>query len=151
MKIISLSICLITLALASTGCGPSRVKDIDGHTLPAVGAEARLVEKQGWVAKDEAAVAELMMTPKIDLRTFASPEEFGRAIDRILQERATQMIRQGKVFRVTPGTKVRVVGYLNDDRLPMRDSDRSAAYAKIAVMDGTLRREGFTVAGGIAE
>jgi hypothetical protein len=91
-------------------------------------------------------LAELMTPPRLDLRT-STPAD----LDRALQAQAVQLIQQGKVFQVAPGTKLRVLGYLNADRLPMQGSDGIAAYAKVEVAVGTARREGFTVADGIAE
>ena len=147
-------LCLIATLFASTGCGPSGVKDMDGRPLPAVGAEARFVEKHGWLAKDEAALAELMTPPKIDLRTM-SPQQAGQRLDAALAQNAARLIKEGKAIQVPPGSKVRILGYYTGDSRsirPLAPDESSAAWVKVEVLEGQSRQKtGFTTADGVAK
>lgn len=139
---------VVLLATVLVGCSDKPMKDLSGRTLPAVGAEARLIEKHGWVAMNEQAMRELIKPPVIPLNTPKAVT--GESLDRALVESAKRLIHDDKVVEVTPGVKVRIAGYLNADLQPLADSANPACIAKVEILEGPARgKVGFTVADGI--
>ena len=140
----------VSLLLASllTGCSGEPMKDLSGRALPAVGAEARLIEKHGWIATSEQAMRELIRPPSIPKNT---PKALMlEAINQALEENAKRLIDAGKVVQVTSGIKVRIAGYLTADLLRLDDLTHPASYAKIEILEGPKTgMVGFTVADGI--
>jgi hypothetical protein len=67
---------IASLAFFIAGFSQS-ITDEQGRNLPAQGATAHLIEKHGWLATTEAAAAELMTPPKINLLAV-SPEQAGK-------------------------------------------------------------------------
>jgi hypothetical protein len=139
---------VFVLAIVLFGCSGEPMKDFSGRTLPAVGAEARLIEKHGWVATSEQAMRELIKPPSIPLGT--SKAVVLDAIDRALEENAKRLIGSGKVIQVTPGIKVRIAGYLNADLQPLADNTLPACFGKVEILEGPAKGKiGYAVADGI--
>lgn len=142
---------LLSVALLATvlvGCSGEPITDLSGRTLPAEGAEARLIEKHGWVATSEQAMRDLIKPPSIPLNTPKAV--MLQSIDRAMGENARRLIETGKLLQVTPGIKVRIAGYLNADLLPLNDAANPACYAKVEILEGPAQgKVGFTVADGI--
>lgn len=139
---------VVLLAAVLVGCSDKPIKDLSGRTIPAVGAEARLIEKHGWVAVSEQAMRELIKPPSIPLNTPKAV--MGQSLDRALEENAQRLIGAGTVLQVTPGVKVRIAEYLNADLQPLADSAFPACFAKVEILEGPARgKVGFTVADGI--
>jgi len=136
------------LATVLVGCSGEPIKDLDGRTLPTVGAEARLIEKHGWVATSEQTMRDLIKPPSIPLNTPKAVRF--QSIDRATGENARRLIEAGELLQVTPGVKARIAGYLNADLLPLTDSAKPACFAKVEILEGpTKGRIGYTVADGV--
>jgi hypothetical protein len=142
---------IASLAVFLAGCAQS-ITDEQGRKLPALGATARLIEKHGWLPTTEAAIAELMTPPKINLLAV-SPEQAGKLADEAIAQNAARLMQEGKLIQVPPGSKVRVVGYYAGDSRnirPFSPQDTTATWVKVEVLelDGK-QRTGFTTADGI--
>jgi hypothetical protein len=128
-----------------------QVTDMEGRPLPAEGATVKLIEKHGWLPKDEAAVSELMVLPKIDLQT--DPAAAGRQIDEAVGRNAERLIKEGRLIQVTPGIGVRVLSYYagEDNNIrPLTSEERVASWVQVEILDGDSKQQtGFTTADGI--
>ena len=138
--------------LVLVGCSNS-VSDAQGRKLPAVGQSARLIEKHGWLATTEGSLVELMTPPKINLLAVP-PDRAAQMLDAALEQNATRLKQEGKVMQVSPGSKVRILGYYNGDPShirPLAPQDQNAMWAKVEMLEGEAsRKTGFTTADGVA-
>lgn len=136
------------LGAICVGCSGEPMKDFSGRTLPAVGAEARLIEKHGWVATSEQAMRDLTKPPSIPPNTPKAV--MLQSIDRALVENAKRLIEAGTLLQVTPGVKVRIAGYLNADLKPLYKNDHTPECAKVEILEGPAKGKiGYTVADGV--
>lgn len=143
---------LLCATLLLTCCAQSPIHDLSGKPLPALGKEVRLVEKHGWLPKDEQALAELMTLPKI-ITLEMSDEEARRRISEALAKNAEKLISEGRVLQLKPGTKARLLGYyggkINGYR-PIGQNERTASWLKVEILEGDGKQQtGFTNADGI--
>lgn len=144
---------IASLAVFLAGYSGS-ITDPQGRRLPAQGQTATLTEQHGWLATTEAAIAELMTPPKINLLAV-SPEEAAKMADDALAQNAARLMQEGKVIQVPPGSKVRVVGYYAGDSRnirPLSPQENMATWVKVEVLEGEAsQKTGFTTADGVAE
>ena len=144
---------IASLAVFLAGCSYS-ITDEQGRKLPALGATARLIEKHGWLATTEAAAAELVTPPKIDLLAVP-PERAAQLLDEALAQNAARLMREGKVIQVPPVSNVRVVGYYAGDSRnirPLSPKESTATWVRVEVLEGGANQKtGFTTADGVAE
>ncbi len=142
-----------SVALLLAGCSNS-VRDAQGRKLPAVGQSARLIEKHGWLATTESSLAELMTPPKINLLTVP-PDRAAQMLDTALEQNATRLKQEGKLMQVSPGSKVRILGYYNGDAShirPLAPQDQTALWSKVEMLEGEAsQKTGFTTADGVAD
>lgn len=147
-----LHLCLIvSLALLLlAGCSNS-VTDAQGRKLPAVGQTARLIEKHGWLATTESSLAELMTPPKLNL-VAVPPDRAAQMLDAALEQNAARLKQEGKLIQVSPGSKVRILGYYNGNVRPLLPPESMASWVKVEVLEGVAKgKTGFTTADGVAE
>ncbi len=139
---------LVAFLVACSGS----ITDAQGRTLPALGTTATLVDKHGWLATSEAAVAELMTLPKINLLA-TPPEQGAKMFDQALAQNADRLIHEGKVIQVTPGAKGRVLGYFTGesrDIRPISPGESVAKWVKVEVQEPDGKQPtGFTTADSI--
>lgn len=76
-------------------------------------------------------------------------------LDAALEQNATRLKQEGKVMQVSPGSKVRILGYYNGDASHIRPhtpQDQTAMWAKVEMLEGEAsHKTGFTTADGVAE
>lgn len=147
-------LCLLTCAaLLLIGCSES-FTDYQGRKLPAVGQSATLIEKHGWLATSESSLAELMTPPKIDLMTTPT-DRASQMLDATLEQNASRLKEEGKLILVTPGSKVRILGYYSGDARnirPVAPKDQNAMWVKVEILEGKASgKTGFSTADGVAE
>src|SRR6266404_5070049 len=109
---------IASLAFFLAGCSNS-ISDAQGRKLPAQGRTAILIEKHGWLATSESALAELVASPKINLLAVP-PEQAAKMLDEALAQNAARLVQEGKVIQVAPGSKVRVLAYYTGESRSIR-------------------------------
>jgi len=148
-----------SLMLLLTGCSHP-ITDMEGRSVPAVGQTARLIEKHGWLATTESAVAELMTSPRPSLtppKFDDPPDRFAQwrqTMDAALEQTVARLNLEGKVIQVSPGSKVRILGYYcNAPNIrPLLPQERMASFVKVEVLEGEAKgKTGFTATGEVAE
>jgi hypothetical protein len=148
---------IASLPLLLAGCSKP-ITDGQGRNLPAIGQSARLIEKHGWLATTESAVAEMLTPPKLTPPKLDDPpdrfDQWHRTMDAALEQNATRLKQEGKVVQVSPGSKVRILGYYADPPKirPLLPQERMASWIKVEMLEGeAIKKTGFTTADGVAE
>jgi hypothetical protein len=152
--------CLITcLALLLAGCSKA-ITDNQGRTVPAVGQTARLMDEKGWLCTSESVVAEMMTPPSnvIPPKFDAPPDRIAhwqQTMEVAFEQNMTRLKLEGKLIHVSPGSKVRIIGYYHGDArniIPLAQEDHSATWVKVEALEGeSSQKTGFTAADGVTE
>lgn len=81
--------------------------------------------------------------------------QWQQMLDAALEQNATRLKREGKVMQVSPGSKVRILGYYNGDAShirPLTPQDQTATWVKVEMLEGDASgKTGFTTADGVAD
>lgn len=76
-------------------------------------------------------------------------------LDVALEQNASRLKQEGKLIQVTPGSKVRILGYFNGDAhkiRPLGPQDENAMWVKVEMLEGDASgKTGFSTADGVAE
>lgn len=135
MKALSIVVFAITLL---TGCSEAAT-DWQGRELPKIGATAHA---SGLVVVTEEAMRALTTLSPDERTKAAAPEGIKNVSADHLKQATERLIKAGKAFNVANRTKIRVLQYLDHDRLPVKGGQ--VGFAKIQILEGPDNgRHGF--------